>query len=268
MAWSLGHTLIVVLALLLGLAAGWLLHANQPPKTSPTKPTEPSALSAPEPTSAPEPASVPEPISAAAEVEPVSTSPTIPAQRSAESVPDQPMETEETRVAVAEPEPVPATEAAGEAAPAVATGDADAAAPVIEVADSDEPTPAPALATNDEDTRADGHREETPVPTAETEPAEAETEVKVEAEAETDDDLRQIQGIGPKLASTLQAAGIRTYRQLAGTEVEELRTVVRAAGIRLPASLPTWPRQARLLINDGTEQASVVPGPATDATGS
>jgi len=62
---------------------------------------------------------------------------------------------------------------------------------------------------------------------------------------EKSDDLKLVEGIGPKIASTLQAAGIQTFTQLAQTEVETLRRILEDADLRL-ADPTTWPEQARL----------------------
>jgi DNA-directed RNA polymerase subunit beta' len=61
----------------------------------------------------------------------------------------------------------------------------------------------------------------------------------------TPDDLAIVEGIGPKIASLFQAAGINTFAQLAATDVERLRQILRAADIRI-ADPTTWPEQARL----------------------
>jgi predicted flap endonuclease-1-like 5' DNA nuclease len=59
------------------------------------------------------------------------------------------------------------------------------------------------------------------------------------------DDLKLIEGIGPKISSLLNAAGIFTFAQLANTPVADLQAVLDKAGLRLgdPA---TWPEQAAL----------------------
>jgi predicted flap endonuclease-1-like 5' DNA nuclease len=59
------------------------------------------------------------------------------------------------------------------------------------------------------------------------------------------DDLTVIEGIGPKISSIFQAAGITTFAQLAETSVERLQAILDEADIRLgdPA---TWPEQAGL----------------------
>jgi len=59
------------------------------------------------------------------------------------------------------------------------------------------------------------------------------------------DDLRKIEGIGPKISSLLQTAGIHTYAHLAAREPSQLREILTQAGIRL-ANPETWPEQASL----------------------
>jgi predicted flap endonuclease-1-like 5' DNA nuclease len=58
------------------------------------------------------------------------------------------------------------------------------------------------------------------------------------------DDLKKIEGIGPKIESVLQEAGIRTYAQLAVTGADRLKLILKDAGVR--AAPDTWPEQARL----------------------
>lgn len=62
------------------------------------------------------------------------------------------------------------------------------------------------------------------------------------------DDLKRIEGIGPKIADVLQTAGILTFAQLADADVSRLRQILQDADPRLlrladPAS---WPEQAAL----------------------
>ena len=59
------------------------------------------------------------------------------------------------------------------------------------------------------------------------------------------DDLRRIEGIGPKISAALQAAGLVTFAQVAATEADSLRQILREGGIRM-ANPATWPEQARL----------------------
>lgn len=58
------------------------------------------------------------------------------------------------------------------------------------------------------------------------------------------DDLTVIDGIGPKISQTLAAAGIKTFDELHRTSEAQLRETLSAARIVIPASMPTWPRQA------------------------
>jgi len=67
-----------------------------------------------------------------------------------------------------------------------------------------------------------------------------------EAEAEFDD-LKLIEGIGPKIEKLLHDAGIRTFKDLASADVSFLEEVLEKAGPRFRLADPTtWPRQAAL----------------------
>lgn len=59
------------------------------------------------------------------------------------------------------------------------------------------------------------------------------------------DDLKRVEGIGPKISQVLRSSGIVSFAQLASTDVERLREILTQAGIRI-ADPTTWPRQARL----------------------
>jgi len=68
------------------------------------------------------------------------------------------------------------------------------------------------------------------------------------AEVAVADDLRRIEGIGPKLALKLAEAGITTFAALAATPVERIEALIAAAGARFKLARPqTWPEQAALL---------------------
>ncbi len=62
------------------------------------------------------------------------------------------------------------------------------------------------------------------------------------------DDLKRIEGIGPKISAVLQEAGISTFARLADTEVEQLRDILKASDPRLLrlADPTSWPEQASL----------------------
>lgn len=60
-------------------------------------------------------------------------------------------------------------------------------------------------------------------------------------------DLKAIEGIGPKIASLLQDAGIKTWRDLSKTKVKKIQSILDNAGKRYALADPgTWPKQAEL----------------------
>ncbi len=139
------------------------------------------------------------------------------------------------------------------AAPPVATPPA-ATAPT-----ADSPTPAVA---DEESAAEESPAEESPIeesPIEESAPAEAlpetaDADVPVAggvAEAEAvvlpvePDNLRKIEGIGPKVAGVLSANGIATFAQLADAPVERLMEILEAEGLKFMKP-DTWPEQAAL----------------------
>lgn len=75
--------------------------------------------------------------------------------------------------------------------------------------------------------------------------AEAAAEAAPAPSAEPDD-LRLIEGIGPKVSRALMDAGITTFAQVAASTPEHLEAVVTGAGVRIiPGAPATWPDQAR-----------------------
>jgi predicted flap endonuclease-1-like 5' DNA nuclease len=69
------------------------------------------------------------------------------------------------------------------------------------------------------------------------------------------DDLAVVEGIGPKIQDLLYAAKIRTWHDLAQTDVEKLRQILHYAGPHYRIHEPaTWPRQAELLDNGEWER--------------
>ena len=90
-------------------------------------------------------------------------------------------------------------------------------------------------------------------PPAEPEPAatRAESVPVAVAEPETPpapDDLKKIEGIGPKISGVLNAAGIFTFAQLAETTADRVREILAAEDPRLArlADPTTWAEQAKL----------------------
>jgi len=81
--------------------------------------------------------------------------------------------------------------------------------------------------------------------------------VPVPAAPVTPDDLTIIEGIGPKIASLLQAAGIATFSQLAGADLSRVQKILDDAGLRL-ADPATWAEQARLAAEGKWEELKVL----------
>jgi predicted flap endonuclease-1-like 5' DNA nuclease len=68
----------------------------------------------------------------------------------------------------------------------------------------------------------------------------------VEPAPSAPDDLKLIEGIGPKIAGILAAAGITTFAQLGATDVSRLKEIIAQAGLTALADPATWPEQAAL----------------------
>ncbi|MFK7970715.1 MAG: helix-hairpin-helix domain-containing protein [Bacteroidia bacterium] len=101
--------------------------------------------------------------------------------------------------------------------------------------------------------------------------------------ASTKDDLKKIEGIGPKIEGLLNDDGIQTFAKLAETPVSRLKGVLTAAGDRYKMHDPgTWPKQGELardgrwhelnywqdLLDGGKGpefDSLVIPPPSTDA---
>ncbi len=62
---------------------------------------------------------------------------------------------------------------------------------------------------------------------------------------EASDDLIRVDGIGPKIADALHAAGIASFGALASASEFSLRSALKAAGLRSHPTLPTWAAQAQ-----------------------
>ncbi|NJM37888.1 MAG: DUF4332 domain-containing protein [Akkermansiaceae bacterium] len=61
------------------------------------------------------------------------------------------------------------------------------------------------------------------------------------------DDLKIVEGIGPKICELLNNTGINTWSELADTTVERLQEILESAGDSYAIHNPsTWPRQAAM----------------------
>lgn len=69
----------------------------------------------------------------------------------------------------------------------------------------------------------------------------------VQTMAVVKDDLKKIEGIGPKIASLLNEAGIMSFADLANADAADLKTILVNAGSRFQMHNPgSWPQQAAL----------------------
>ncbi len=84
------------------------------------------------------------------------------------------------------------------------------------------------------------------------EPVKADVKETVEATPEKvvaaePDDLKKIEGIGPKIAEILNAAGITTFAKLADTTPDKIKELMTEAGPRFASHDPTtWPKQSKM----------------------
>jgi predicted flap endonuclease-1-like 5' DNA nuclease len=66
-----------------------------------------------------------------------------------------------------------------------------------------------------------------------------------------DDDLEIVEGIGPKIAELLKAAGIHRFSELAAASPAQIQTILGAAGANYRLANPeTWPEQAELAMRN------------------
>lgn len=64
------------------------------------------------------------------------------------------------------------------------------------------------------------------------------------------DDLKIIEGVGPKIEQLLQEGGLDTWEKLAAADPQDIKTLLRAAGDRYRIHDPTtWPEQAQLAVD-------------------
>ncbi|WP_378179446.1 50S ribosomal protein L21 [Aquimarina sp. SS2-1] len=102
---------------------------------------------------------------------------------------------------------------------------------------------APKKETKKEAPKAEKKVEAKAAPRKETKKAEAPKKAAPKKTAKADD-LKKIEGIGPKIASTLVEAGISTYAELAKTDASKIAEII--ADVRGNHVTDTWPAQAKL----------------------
>jgi large subunit ribosomal protein L27 len=75
----------------------------------------------------------------------------------------------------------------------------------------------------------------------------AEAPAKKVKKADAGDDLKKIEGIGPKIAELFNNEGILTFAQLAETSTERMQEILVAAGSRYASHNPgTWAKQSAM----------------------
>lgn len=68
------------------------------------------------------------------------------------------------------------------------------------------------------------------------------------------DDLKVVEGIGPKIEQLLNDSGVHTWHDLSVADVDRLRSILQDAGARYRMHDPsTWPQQAALLVRGDWE---------------
>ena len=81
------------------------------------------------------------------------------------------------------------------------------------------------------------------------------TETEAKATVAKGDDLTIVEGIGPKIAEVLTAAGIATYAELAKTDAEKVKEILAEAGSNFNTADPiTWAEQAQLAADGKFEE--------------
>jgi predicted flap endonuclease-1-like 5' DNA nuclease len=71
----------------------------------------------------------------------------------------------------------------------------------------------------------------------------------------TKQNLKLVEGVGPKIEQLLKADGIKTFADLAKAKQTRLQTILTAAGLRFSMHSPeTWPQQAKLLADGKKEE--------------
>jgi large subunit ribosomal protein L27 len=85
------------------------------------------------------------------------------------------------------------------------------------------------------------------VAVAEAPAEEVKAPAKKAKKADAGDDLKKIEGIGPKIAELFNNEGIMTFAQLSETSTERMQEILTAAGSRYASHNPgTWAKQAAM----------------------
>lgn len=84
-----------------------------------------------------------------------------------------------------------------------------------------------------------------------TKPSSAPLQTSPIASFRAKDDLKRVEGIGPKIEGILNSAGIKSYSDLANSDADTLNGILREAGPRYQMHDATsWPKQAKHALNN------------------
>ncbi|NNE28771.1 MAG: 30S ribosomal protein S1 [Saprospiraceae bacterium] len=138
-------------------------------------------------------------------------------------------------------------------------GQAEAPKPKAEEPKAEEPK---AEEPKAEDPKAEEPKAEEPKaeePKAEEPKAKEPAKASKKESSDKPDDLKKIEGIGPKISEILTNAGIATFSALGASEPDKIREILLEAGPRYKAHDPgTWPDQAKLAADGKWDELKVL----------
>jgi len=97
-----------------------------------------------------------------------------------------------------------------------------------------------------------------PVPAAKEEVAPAKEEAAPKKAADDADDLKKIEGIGPKIAEVLAEAGVSTFAALAKMDRDAIKTILETVSTLKSKEPKTWPQQAALAADGKWDELKVL----------
>jgi len=80
------------------------------------------------------------------------------------------------------------------------------------------------------------------------------TEEVIKKGEDKEDDLKLIEGIGPKVSQILKEHGIKTFKDLSKKDPEDIKKLLESKGIRGIVDPTTWPEQAKLAAESKWEE--------------
>ncbi len=90
------------------------------------------------------------------------------------------------------------------------------------------------------------------------EPAKAAPAKKAATKKSDADDLKKIEGIGPKIADTLNDAGVSTFAKLASMDRDAIKAILDTVSTLKSKEPKTWPQQAQLAADEKWDELKVL----------